>query len=359
MIELQNISKHFGGVQALRDVSIRLETGQVHGLMGENGAGKSTLGKILAGIHRPDSGTLIIGGAARRFRSPADALAAGVGMVHQELAFCPDLTVAENLCLGHYPRHRGMVDRRAMRDRAKSLLAATGLEVDVDRTMSHLTVAQEQGVQIAAALGTGARIMVFDEPTASLSARESAALFELIHRLRSRGLTIIYVSHRMPEVLQLCDRIHVLRDGAWVGTLDRETANHARLVEMMTGRVITMERLAGSRKPRAERLAVTQLSSKGRFDGVSFRVRAGEIVGLAGLVGAGRTEVAQALFGLDRNAVGEVRVDDKPLALGSVRRSIRSGLSLVPEDRKRHGLVLDMSVLHNVTLAGLGSVSKQ
>lgn len=357
MIELLNISKHFGGVQALRDVSLRLASGQVHGLMGENGAGKSTLGKILAGIHRPDAGRIVLDGTPHRFRSPADALAAGVGMVHQELAFCPDLTVAENLCLGQYPRRRGLLDRQAMRERANALLRAIGLEIDVSRPMRHLTVAQEQGVQIAAAVGTGARIIVFDEPTASLSAKESGALFELIGQLKARRLTIIYVSHRMPEVLELCDCTHVLRDGAYVGSLTHDEASHEKLVEMMTGRVVTMERLAGTRTPQAERLSVVRLTSKGRFTDISLCVRAGEIVGLAGLVGAGRSEVATALFGLDRNAVGEVKVDGQPLVLGSVRRSIRSGLSLVPEDRKRQGLVLDMSVLHNVTLASLDRLS--
>ena len=357
MIELRNISKHFGGVRALTDVSLRIDRGHVHGLMGENGAGKSTLGKVLSGIHTPDTGEILLDGKPRRFRSPADALAAGVGMVHQELVFCPDLSVAENLCMGHYPRRRGLVDRAAMRMRASQLLQEIGLSIDVDRPMRDLSTAQEQGVQIAAAVGTNARVIVFDEPTASLSARESEALFELIGKLKARGITLIYVSHRMPEVLALCDTISVLRDGAYVGELSRGQATHEKLVEMMTGRVINMDRTGGTRSPGPVRLAVRGLCSPGKFSDISFDVRAGEIVGVAGLVGAGRSEVACAIFGLDARASGKVLVDDKPLKLGSVTRSIGAGISLVPEDRKRQGLVLSMSVRHNTTLASLDLIS--
>jgi len=357
MIELRNISKHFGGVPALTDVSLRIDRGHVHGLMGENGAGKSTLGKVLSGIHTPDTGEILLDGKPHRFRSPADALAAGVGMVHQELAFCPDLSVAENLCMGHYPRRRGLVDRAAMRMRASQLLQEIGLSIDVDRPMRDLSTAQEQGVQIAAAVGTNARVIVFDEPTASLSARESEALFELIGKLKARGITLIYVSHRMPEVLALCDTISVLRDGAYVGELSRGQATHEKLVEMMTGRVINMDRTGGTRSPGPVRLAVRGLCSPGKFSDISFDVRAGEIVGVAGLVGAGRSEVACAIFGLDARASGKVLVDDKPLELGSVTRSIGAGISLVPEDRKRQGLVLSMSVRHNTTLASLDLIS--
>jgi ABC-type sugar transport system ATPase subunit len=357
MIELRNISKHFGGVRALTDVSLRIDRGHVHGLMGENGAGKSTLGKVLSGIHTPDTGEILLDGKPHRFRSPADALAAGVGMVHQELAFCPDLSVAENLCMGHYPRRRGLVDRAAMRMRASQLLQEIGLSIDVDRPMRDLSTAQEQGVQIAAAVGTNARVIVFDEPTASLSARESEALFELIGKLKARGITLIYVSHRMPEVLALCDTISVLRDSAYVGELSRGQATHEKLVEMMTGRVINMDRTGGTRSPGPVRLAVRGLCSPGKFSDISFDVRAGEIVGVAGLVGAGRSEVACAIFGLDARASGKVLVDDKPLELGSVTRSIGAGISLVPEDRKRQGLVLSMSVRHNTTLASLDLIS--
>jgi len=357
MIELRNISKHFGGVRALTDVSLRIDRGHVHGLMGENGAGKSTLGKVLSGIHTPDTGEILLDGKPHRFRSPADALAAGVGMVHQELAFCPDLSVAENLCMGHYPRRRGLVDRAAMRMRASQLLQEIGLSIDVGRPMRDLSTAQEQGVQIAAAVGTNARVIVFDEPTASLSARESEALFELIGKLKARGITLIYVSHRMPEVLALCDTISVLRDGAYVGELSRGQATHEKLVEMMTGRVINMDRTGGTRSPGPVRLAVRGLCSPGKFSDISFDVRAGEIVGVAGLVGAGRSEVACAIFGLDARASGKVLVDDKPLKLGSVTRSIGAGISLVPEDRKRQGLVLSMSVRHNTTLASLDLIS--
>jgi ABC-type sugar transport system ATPase subunit len=259
--------------------------------------------------------------------------------------------------MGHYPRRRGLVDRAAMRMRASQLLQEIGLSIDVDRPMRDLSTAQEQGVQIAAAVGTNARVIVFDEPTASLSARESEALFELIGKLKARGITLIYVSHRMPEVLALCDTISVLRDGAYVGELSRGQATHEKLVEMMTGRVINMDRTGGTRSPGPVRLAVRGLCSPGKFSDISFDVRAGEIVGVAGLVGAGRSEVACAIFGLDARASGKVLVDDKPLELGSVTRSIGAGISLVPEDRKRQGLVLSMSVRHNTTLASLDLIS--
>src|SRR5688572_12896247 len=239
-IQFQSITKKFAGVTALDAVTLSIRRGECHALMGENGAGKSTLGKVLAGIHRADGGTVLIDGVAVNFRSPRDAGRAGVGMVHQELAFCPELSVAENLCMGQYPRRLFMIDRRAMRRRARELLAQIGVELDVRQPMRVLSTAQEQLVQIASAVGTGARILVFDEPTSSLSEPEAQRLFKLIDDLKRRGVTMIYVSHRMPEVFRLCDRLSVLRDGKYVGTLDRATATQDDIVRMMIGR--SMER---------------------------------------------------------------------------------------------------------------------
>jgi ABC-type sugar transport system ATPase subunit len=353
IVEFDSITKTFAGVTALREVSLAIARGECHGLMGENGAGKSTLGKILAGIHRADGGRVIIDGAARQFASPADALRAGVGMVHQELAFCPDLSVAENLCMGQYPRRMGgLLDRREMRRRARRLLEQIGVSLDVDQPMRALSTAQEQLVQIAAAVGTDARIIVFDEPTSSLSETEAQRLFELIERLRERGVTTIYVSHRMPEVLRLCDRISVLRDGQYVGTLARGEATQDALVRMMIGRSIEEyfpQHLMA--KPGEVVLSVRGLSSPGKFEDVSFDVRGGEIVGFAGLVGAGRSEVAKAIFGLDRSALGQVAINGQALKLRSVRSAMARGVALVPEDRKRQGLVLQMSGRANVSLA--------
>ena len=352
MIAFESITKTFGGVTALDNVSLAIERGECHGLMGENGAGKSTLGRILAGIHRPDAGTVRIDGQPRAFASPRDAVRAGIGMVHQELAFCPDLTVAENLSLGQYPRRFGVfTDRDAMDERARRLLAEIGVEMDLHQPMKALTTGQEQLVQIAAAVGTGAKILVFDEPTSSLSEAESQRLFELIAQLQQRGVTMIFVSHRLPEVLRLCDRISVLRDGKHVGTLPRADATQDRIVQMMIGRPLAEyfpHHLDA--KPGEVKLRVENLWSQGKFENISFTVHAGEIVGMAGLVGSGRSEIAQAIFGLDKDAHGTVEIDGVPLKLGSARRAMKLGLGLLPEDRKREGLVLMMSCRCNFSL---------
>jgi ABC-type sugar transport system ATPase subunit len=355
MIEFRGITKHFGGVTALRDVSLAIAGGECHGLMGENGAGKSTLARVLAGIHTPDAGAVLIDGRPLSLRSPADAAAAGIGMVHQELAFCPELSVAENLCMGRYPRRLGvMLDRPAMRRRASELLGRIHVTMDVDRLMRTLSTGQEQLVQIASALGTGARVLVFDEPTSSLSQNEAQELFALIEDLRRRGVAMIYVSHRLPEVLRLCDRISVLRDGQYVGTLDRAQASEDSLIRMMVGRELGIYRRGHLARASAQQpvLRVQGLTSPGRFQDVSFSIRPGEIVGFAGLVGAGRSEVARAVFGLDR-AKGVVEVGGLPLPGGSVRAAMSAGIALVPEDRKRQGLVLAMSGKANTSMAVL------
>ena len=353
-IQFCGITKTFGGVTALRDVTLDLAHGECHGLMGENGAGKSTLGKVLAGIHAPDAGELLIDGTPHRFTSPRDAMAAGVAMVHQELAFCSELSVAENLCMGRYPRRAGglLLDRPAMNRRAEELLARIGMTLDVRCPMRELSTAQEQLVQIAAAVGTDPRVLIFDEPTSSLSEPEAQHLFTLIESLRARGMTLVYVSHRMPELFRLCDKISVLRDGAYVGTLGREEMTQDAVVRMMIGRSVDEyfpHHAAGAEGEIV--LKVRGLSSPGRFRSVNFDVRAGEIVGFAGLVGAGRSEVAKAIFGLDRQASGEVEIAGCKLTLGSVRAAMRAGVGLVPEDRKRQGCVLHMPCRSNVSMA--------
>jgi ABC-type sugar transport system ATPase subunit len=354
-IQFRSITKTFAGVTALDAVTFTINRGECHGLMGENGAGKSTLGKILAGIHAADFGAVLIQGQEQNFGSPADAARAGVGMVHQELAFCPDLSIAENLSMGRYPRKWGTVlDRAAMARRAEVLLGEIGVSLDVRQTMRSLSTAQEQLVQIASAVGTGAKILVFDEPTSSLSQVDAEHLFTLIDRLKARGVTMIYVSHRMPEVFRLCDRLTVLRDGKYVGTLDRESATQEAVVRLMIGRDVEAYfpgHLSGT--PGKAMLGVKNLSSPGKFRDVSFDVRAGEIVGFAGLVGAGRSEVAKAIFGLDRRASGLVSFEGKRLPLGNIREAMRRGIGLVPEDRKREGLVLMMGGRQNFSLAML------
>ncbi|MBX6364037.1 MAG: sugar ABC transporter ATP-binding protein [Gemmatimonadetes bacterium] len=350
-VRFEGISKRFPGALALSDVSLAIEAGSCHALCGENGAGKSTLGKILAGIHAPDAGRLFLRGREVRFAGPRDALAAGVGMVHQELAFCGNISVAENLCLGALPARAGWVAWREVERRAIAMLEEIGADLDVRRPLGELTIAQQQLVQIAAAVGGGARIIVFDEPTSSLSQVEAERLYELIRRLKRRGVTCIYVSHRMPEIFGLCDTVSVLRDGRHVATRPTAGLSEAELVGLMIGRPLAeyfprhLEAAAGE-----EVLRVEHLSCPGKFEDVSFSLRAGEVVGLAGLVGAGRSEVARALFGLERGVRGRILVDGRPVRIASPRHAIRLGIGLVPEDRKRQGLVLTESGLHNTSL---------
>jgi len=358
-VRFEGVSKRFPGAQALSDVSFEISAGACHALCGENGAGKSTLGKIIAGIHQPDGGRLLINGSEVHFTTPRDALAAGVGMVHQELAFCDNLSVAENLTLSDLPARSGIVDREAMRQRAESMLAETGTELDVTREFGKLAIGQRQMVQIAAAVGGGAKIIVFDEPTSSLSQAEAERLFALIERLKARGVTCIYVSHRMPEIFQLCDAVTILRDGRHVATRATTSLTESDLVQMMIGRPLAeyfgrhSDASAGD-----EMLRVEGLTVPGKFEDVSFSLRAGEIVGLAGLMGAGRSEVASALFGLEHPSRGRIVLRGKPVEVRSPAHAIELGIGYVPEDRKRQGLVLSASGLHNTSLPILGRLSR-
>ncbi|MGH7656196.1 MAG: sugar ABC transporter ATP-binding protein [Gemmatimonadaceae bacterium] len=357
-VRFLGVTKRFPGVVALHGVSFDVAAGSCHAVCGENGAGKSTLGKLLSGIDQPNEGTIEVDGRAVRFANPAEALAAGVAMVHQELASCSNLSVAENLCLGKLPSRWTFVDRAAMHARARELLADIGPEIDTSKLMSALGVAEQQLVQIASAVGSGARILVFDEPTSSLSEGEAARLYDLVRRLTANGATLIYVSHRMPEIFRLCDHITVLRDGEHVATRATGDVTERELVQLMIGRQLeqrTPAHLAAT--PGADALTVRALSSRGKFEEVSFSLRAGEVLGLAGLVGAGRSEIAKALFGLDPNVTGSVAVHGAPARIRSARDAMRLGIGLVPEDRKVEGLVLAMSSLANVTLPLLDRLS--
>ena len=357
-IRLESITKRFPGVLALEDVSFEVAAGSCHALCGENGAGKSTLGKILAGIYPVDAGRVTIFGRAVAFGGPEQALAAGVAIVHQELAFCENLSVAENLCLGALPANGPFLSRAEMRRRAGVMLSAIGATLDLDRQVAELSTGQQQMIQIAAAVGRGARIIVFDEPTSSLSQHEAQKLYELIARLRETGVTMIYVSHRMEEIFRLCDTITVLRDGRHVTTRPAGELDEAALVESMIGRPLA-EYFPGhlQGEPGAELLRVEGLSSPGRFQDVSFTLRAGEVLGLAGLVGAGRSEVAHALFGLDGGVTGWVVANGIAGVPRTPADAMRAGIGLVPEDRKRQGLVLGMTGVANVTLPTIDRLS--
>jgi ABC-type sugar transport system ATPase subunit len=359
VIRFAGISKRFPGVAALSDVSFDVAAGSCHAICGENGAGKSTLSSILAGIQTQDAGELFVNGQAVRFTSPREALAAGVAMVHQELAFCENLSVAENLFLGALPTRRGFFARDTLNARATELLRSIGAEIDPARAVGTLSIAQQQLVQIAAAVGSGARVIIFDEPTSSLGERESEQLFTLLGSLRERGVTVIYISHRMPEILRLCDTVTILRDGRHVCTDPTEDLDEATLVECMIGRRLAQyfpqhQRVA----PGAEMLRAEGLSSPGKFSNVSFSLRAGEVVGMAGLVGAGRSEIARALFGLDEQASGSVFVRGNRVTIRNAGDAMRHGIGLVPEDRKRQGLVLPMRTRENTTLPTLERFSR-
>jgi ABC-type sugar transport system ATPase subunit len=359
MLEFQNITKRFPGVLALDDVSLSIQPAHCHALIGENGAGKSTLGKILAGVYTADSGQILLDGQVIQPTDPLAARRLGIAMVHQELAFCPNLTVAENLCLGELPRFLGRVDYTAMRQRARGMLEQIEAPLDVDAQMQDLTTGQEQMAQIAAALRVGAKVIVMDEPTSSLSVRESEHLFTLLKKLKARGITVIYVSHRMEEIFRLCDAVSVLRDGKHVATELIAATNPERVIQQMVGREVTASRPAHlDRELGPEILRVQNLSSPGKFQNISFTLRAGEVLGFAGLVGAGRSEVAAAIFGLDPAATGEVFVRGQKLPLGSIDHALRSGIGLCPEDRKRQGLVLSMTCAENTSLAALPDVTR-
>jgi ABC-type sugar transport system ATPase subunit len=358
LIKFQNITKRFPGVQALDGVSFEIERGSCHALMGENGAGKSTLSKILAGVYFADEGELLLDNRPIRPTTPLAARRLGIAMVHQELAFCPNLTVAENLCLGDLPRRAGWLDRRRMREKARTMLAEIEADIDVDVPISRLSTGQEQLIQIAAALGTGAQIIIMDEPTSSLSVRESENLFQLLAKLKQRGITIIYVSHRMEEIFRLCDRITVLRDGRHIATERVAETNPERVIQQMVGRELKQYTSQHLQLPLGEELLrVENLSSPGKFTNVSFNLHAGEILGFAGLIGAGRSETAQAIFGLDEAATGKVFVRGRELQLRSVQAALAAGIGLLPEDRKRLGLVLAMNCRENTSLTILSRLS--
>ena len=353
-VRFANISKRFVGITALSDVSFDIATGSCHAICGENGAGKSTLGKLLAGIMPPDEGTIEIDGKRVRFTSPRDALSNGIAMVHQELAFCDNLTVGENLCLSALPRRFGFVDETALRRRALNLLSAVGANIDPDRGMRTLCVAEQQLVQITAAVAEGARVIVFDEPSSSLGESEAQRLYALIRALKARGVTLLYVSHRMPEIFALCDSITVLRDGQHVISGPISDINETTLVQHMIGRNLEQLYPAHLSKPHGgEILRVEGLTSPGKFRDVSFSVCAGEVVGIAGLVGAGRSEIAQALFGLDPNVTGRIYIRGQLASIHSTHDAMHHGIGYVPEDRKLQGLVLGMRARENVTLPTL------
>ena len=360
LLEMRGITKRFPGVVALQGVSLQLRRGEVLALTGENGAGKSTLIKVLGGAYPPDEGQVLLEGAPVRLASVREAKRAGIALIHQELMLAPNLDVAGNIFLGNEDRSLGLLSRlrrRGMRDAAAALLGRVGLAHPPETPLSRLTVGEMQMVEIAKALALDARIIIMDEPTSSLTAGESEKLFEIIRQLRSGGMAIVYISHRMEEVLGLADRIMVLRDGRHAGDLSRAEATHEKIVGLMVGRELSAHYFP----PRPEGgpgktvLAVEDLLVPGAPAPVSFRAGRGEILGFAGLVGSGRTELMQAIFGATRALGGSIQLEGRPFWPRRPRDAIRRGVYLAPEDRKRHGLVLPMAVAQNISLPDIGN----
>ncbi len=348
ILTMQGVNKYFPGVHALKDMQFDLLPGEAHALLGENGAGKSTLIKILGGIHPIDAGEIRIDDEPIRITSVQDAQSRGIAIIHQELCLVPHMTISENIFLGR-EQGGGFLKSREMDARASELLGRVGLQVPSTAKVRALSVAQQQMVEIAKALSQNARILVMDEPTATLTTREVEMLFEVINQLRAQGISIIYISHRLDELFRVCDRVTVMRDGGYIGTRVIRETTREELIRMMVGRALSDLYARSARSPGEVVLSVSHLNVPGVLKDICFELRRGEILGLSGLVGAGRTELAQALFGI-REFAGEIRMEGAPFAGGDPLSSMRSGLALVPENRKEQGLVLIRGVDYNITL---------
>jgi ABC-type sugar transport system ATPase subunit len=351
---MSKIKKSYAMVEVLHGVDFALKKGEVHALVGENGAGKSTLIKCLGGIEPIDSGDIEIDGHPEYIKSIVHAEQLGISIIHQELSLVPHMTVAENIYLGNMPMKSGFVDDREMEKNARLVLDAMGMEkIDVNQKCSELLVAQQQMVEIARALVKKTRIIVMDEPTASLTERETEHLFEFVNRFRKEGISIIYISHKLEEIFRIADSITVFRDGNYIGTKGVGEVSYDELVTMMVGREYTGEYPSSGYSGGNEVLRVENLSSPGVFDRMNFSVHQGEVLGFYGLIGSGRTEVMRAIFGLDLHALGHVYVDGKAVVIRRPSDAIDVGIALVPESRKEHGLIMNQSFRFNAMLAVL------
>ncbi|MDR2479376.1 MAG: sugar ABC transporter ATP-binding protein [Treponema sp.] len=351
---MTGIKKSYAGVQALRGVQFVLKKGEVHALIGENGAGKSTLIKCLGGIESVDEGTIEIDGKPEQILGIADAERFGISIIHQELSLVPHMTVAENIYLGHMPMKSGFVDDREMEKNARIVLDAVGMEkIEVSQDCARLTVAQQQMVEIARALVSKTRIIVMDEPTASLTERETEHLFDFVERFRQEGISIIYISHKLEEVFKIADSITILRDGNYIATKRPGEVSYDELVSMMVGREYSGEYPQSGYSGGEEALRVEDFSSPGLFEHINFSVHKGEVLGFYGLIGSGRTEVMRAIFGLDPHVTGRIFVEGQPISIRKPADAIKAGIALAPESRKEHGLILNQSIRFNTMLAVL------
>lgn len=355
ILEAVGIGKFFGRHRALDDVSLTVRAGTVHGLVGENGAGKSTLGRILSGVMRPDEGSLRVGGEAMAFSSPAEALAAGITLMHQELSLAPDLSVRENVLLGRQPSRLGIVSRRLMRTQFDDLLERTGFEIDGGAQVGSLPIAKQQEVEILRGLVSGARVIIMDEPTSALSAQDGERLHAVVRSLRDSGIAVVYVSHFLEEVMRLSDEVTIMRNGRHVKTVPSAEATIDTLVGHMLGGSHDANFPDRPDVPAdaAPVLEVRNLRRRGQAEGVSFTVRAGEVFGLFGLVGAGRSELAHAIFGAEPGVTGEVLVDGRPVDISRPASAMAAGIAMLPESRKDQGLFLEMTQRRNATMSYL------
>jgi rhamnose transport system ATP-binding protein len=359
LLALEHAQKSFGAVRALEDGDIALFAGEVHGLVGENGAGKSTLVKILAGVHRPEDGRLVLDGEEAIFDNAKQSQAAGIAIIFQEPILFPDLTVAENIFVGTQPLKRfRRIDGRRMRREAAAVFAQLGVRLDPERIARGLSIADQQLVEIAKALTTNARVIVMDEPTAALTTTEVERLFGIVETLRARGNAVLFVSHRLEEIFSICQRVTVMRDGRHVLTESIDQLTIQSVIRAMVGRDMDALFPSVPTEPGQVVLKVDRLTREGIFTDISFNVRRGEIVALAGLVGAGRTEVARAIFGIDGLDAGSVEIEGKRLRPGSPTAAMSAGVGLVPEDRRQQGLVMDFSIERNIALASLDSIRR-
>jgi ribose transport system ATP-binding protein len=353
IVELENICKAFSGVPALTDVHFNLKAGEVHALLGENGAGKSTLVKILSGVYTKDSGTVRVFGKTVDFLNPKLAAELGIAIIHQELNLCSHLSVAENIFLGKELTKHGLLDKRTANEKAREILAGLNIDIDPELPVGDLQVSKQQMVEIAKALSQNARILIMDEPTSALTATEIEELFKIIRNIKAKGCGIIYISHRLEELKHIVDRVTVLRDGAYIITENYKETTQQKLISQMVGRDIS------EKFPRVECvvgktvLEVKNLNARRLVRDVSFELHEGEIVGIAGLMGAGRTETTRAMYGIDPKQSGEIILDGKPIDIKKPSDSIRAGIVLIPEDRKKDGLFTKLSIRNNIGLPNL------
>jgi ribose transport system ATP-binding protein len=354
LLEARQMSKSYAGVRALKEVSLCVYSGEVLAVIGENGAGKSTLMKILAGVQAPDSGTLLLDGTSCQVGSVQEALSLGIALIHQELNLAETLDVGANIFLGREPHRYGWVDAARVKREARAVLERVGLRVDPDTLVGDLTIGQQQLVEIAKALSVNARVLIMDEPTSSLSEHETQVLLQLIRELRGKGVAIVYISHRLGEVRGLADRVEVLRDGENAGRLSKDEISHGAMVRLMVGRELSQYYPHQTHRAGEVVLEVEGLRTRAHpGESVEFQLRAGEVVGMAGLVGAGRSELLEAVFGVVPALRGTVRVSGQVVSAGSPRGAMDAGIALVPEDRKHQGLFLEMGVRENLSIAAL------